>query len=154
MSELGQKDLAERHLKRGIELDPGNWEPYGRYAAFLQRNHRELEAIPLLEKALEIRPTDSGLKATLCKVLAMSGRTAEAKTLLADLEHDPNKKASAFFEMALAYEAVGERKSAFSALTKAVEGGYPLGAIQNEAQFVQLRRDAQYQTLAARGNSK
>ncbi len=88
------------------------------------------------------------------QVLAMSGRTAEVKTLPTELEHDPNKNASAFFEMALAYEVSGERKAAFSALTKAVEGGYPLGAIQNEPQFLELRPDPPYQTLAARRNSK
>jgi serine/threonine-protein kinase len=52
------------------------------------------------------------------------------------------------YRAALAYELRGRRGDALEQLARATELGYPFSLVESEPEFVALRRDARYQTLA------
>ena len=158
---LGQADEAVRALKRSLEIRPtaSAYVYLGDAYRLVPRDRpKSIEfynlAATAIREALSRRSNDSGLRATLSKVLASSGRIAEAGTLLVELESDPSISAGALFQMALAYEISGERNAACSALKKALDGGFRLAEIQNEPEFADLRRDSKYLALVSNRNSR
>jgi len=101
-----------------------------------------LKAIDLLTPLLERKKDDVTLISRKALYLARVGDSTQAKPLLARVIAIAPKNANVQFRAGLAYEILGERSTAITALTKAVELGYPLKLIQAEPDLLQLRRES------------
>ncbi len=94
----------------------------------------------LLTPLLERRKDDLTLISRMGLYSARLGDRTQAEPLLARVMALAPKSASVHFRAGLAYELLGEREAAITALTKAVGLGYPLKLIQAEPDLLELRR--------------
>jgi Flp pilus assembly protein TadD len=79
---LGQFDAAEKSLRKAVDLAGGAWRPYLAYGAFLFRQGRPRESLPLLRRALSLAPADAGVRFELARVLYHENNLAEAARVL------------------------------------------------------------------------
>ena len=98
------------------------------------------KARDLLTPLLERRKDDLTLISRMGLYSARLGDRTQAEPLLARVMALAPKSANVHFRAGLAYELLGERDAAITALTKAVELGYPLKLIQAEPDLLELRR--------------
>lgn len=114
---LGDVAAAERHFKRGLELGPADKVAYDYYARWLVKQGRAEEAIPLLEKALGLAPSDEAVRGLLMDLRAARGddsiAAALARELLAWNPEDARARAYAsgalHVEVAAGYDALVQR---------------------------------------------
>ena len=79
---LGQFDAAEKSFRSAVALARGAWRPYLAYGAFLFRQSRAAESLPVLRQALALAPADSGVRFELARVLYHENSLAEAVRVL------------------------------------------------------------------------
>ncbi len=80
---LGQFDAAERSLRKAVDLAAGAWRPYLAYGAFLFRQSRAAESLPVLRQALALAPADVSVRFELARVLYHQNSLDEAARVLA-----------------------------------------------------------------------
>jgi Tfp pilus assembly protein PilF len=76
---------AEREFKRAIELNPGLSRAHHWYATFLIETGRTQEALAEIERARQLDPSSTPILADKGCILAVAGKTEEARTLLMQL---------------------------------------------------------------------
>jgi hypothetical protein len=76
---------ADREFKRAIELDPNLPRAHHWYATFLTAVQRNREALVEIERARQLEPSSTPILADKGFILASSGKTEEARTLLTQL---------------------------------------------------------------------
>ena len=79
---LGQFDAAGKSFRKAVDLANGAWRPYLAYGAFLFRQNRPAESLPLLQHALTLAPADVGVRFELARVLYHQNSFAEAARVL------------------------------------------------------------------------
>lgn len=79
-----QRDLAEKTVRRMIDLYPKNPIPLVRLADLQERAGKFDEAESTYKKAVEISPTSEQARSSLCQLLASRGRTKEAYDVFAE----------------------------------------------------------------------
>ena len=139
---LGQYDKAIEEYRKALELDPSfptglSWlgqvyEAKGMYA----------DAITAYGKA--------GSLAEVGHAYAASGRKAEARKVLRDLNQESEHRYVSPLDRALIYVGLGENDQALEWLEKAEEQGVPLHHINVDQRFNSLRSDKRYQQLLRR----
>jgi TolB-like protein/DNA-binding winged helix-turn-helix (wHTH) protein/Tfp pilus assembly protein PilF len=139
---LGQYDKAIEEYRKALELDPSfpiglSWlgqvyEAKGMYA----------DAITLYDKA--------GALGDLGHAYAASGRKAEARKILRELDQKSEHRYVSPFERALVYVGLGENDQALDWLEKAEEQGAPLHHLNVDQRFNSLRPNIRYQRLLGR----
>ena len=65
-----------------MDLANGAWRPYLAYGAFLFRQNRAAESLPLLQQALTLAPDDVDVRFELARVLYHQNSLAEAARVL------------------------------------------------------------------------
>lgn len=100
------------------------------------------KAHDLLTPLLQRRKDDVTLISRMGLYAARLEDRTQAELLLARVIELAPKNASVQFRAGLAYELLGEREEAITALTTAVELGYPLKLIQAEPDLLNLRRES------------
>ncbi len=130
------KGNPNSHLAWANLADTLLWIP-GREA---EANQAYIKARELLLPLLSRRPDDATLLSRQGLYSARLGDSAQAKPMLVRVMALAPKSASVHFRAGLAYELLGERDTAITALTKAIELGYPLKLIQAEPDLLDLRR--------------
>ena len=105
-----------------------------------EANNAYRKARELLAPLLARKKDDVTLISRMGLYSARLGDHTQAKPLLGHVMALAPKSASVHFRAGLAYELLGEREAAITALTKAVELGYPLKLIQAEPDLLELRR--------------
>lgn len=130
------KGNPNSHLAWANLADTLLWIP-GREA---EANQAYIKARELLLPLLSRRPDDATLLSRQGLYSARLGDSAQAKPVLVRVMALAPKSASVHFRAGLAYELLGERDTAITALTKAIELGYPLQLIQAEPDLLDLRR--------------
>jgi len=100
------------------------------------------KALDLLTPLLERRKDDVTLISRAGLYSARLGDLTQAEPLLARAIDLAPKNANVQFRAGLAYELLGKRDAAITALTNAVELGYPLKLIQAEPDLLNLRRQS------------
>lgn len=155
---LGRYRDASEAFARAVELDAqsqlrwGNlgdayrWTP-GNQGKSVNAYRR---AIQLAQGELAKSPADADLIASLAGYLAKSGNTAEALTTASTVKIEGLKKASVWFKLAVTYEVCQDRAKALNALEKAMDAGYSVKDVQNEPEFLALRKDAGYARIMSR----
>jgi serine/threonine-protein kinase len=102
------------------------------------------KAIALLEPRLISTPKDATLLSRMGVYAARTGDEARTLDLLARALAAAPDDAHVAFRAALAYELLSKRELALRQLAQARRLGYPASAIENEPDFVALRRDVRY----------
>lgn len=80
---LGDHETAEAHFRRAVELDSGA-SPQHYYANWLVERGRAPEAVPRLQRAIEISPATAQSRELLMRIYAAAGARAELDALVAD----------------------------------------------------------------------
>jgi tetratricopeptide (TPR) repeat protein len=103
---LGNPAAAESHLKRAIELGPGQPDTHYFFATWLVRGGRGPEAREQLETALRLSPGAAPARSLLMDLLAAIGDSPGAAVLAREaLEAEPaNTRARAYLEGSLPSE--------------------------------------------------
>ena len=115
---LGKFGAAEKSLRRAVELARGTWRPYLAYGAFLFRQGRSAEGLPVLRQALAIAPGAVEVRFQLARLLYHQDSLAEAAKILEPAL--PSNECRVHNLMARIYSARGETGSAESEI-KALE---------------------------------
>lgn len=173
---LGQQsaNLAERKL--GQELDPLNLAAgtgvgsayfyLGQYDRAIEEQRKTLELNPTFDQALvnlgevyEAKAMYSdaiavygkaGALGSLGHAYAASGRKAEARKILRELDQQSKQRYVSPFDRALIYTGLGENGQALAWLEKAEQQSVPLHHINVDQRFNSLRPDKRYQQLLRR----
>jgi tetratricopeptide (TPR) repeat protein len=103
---LGQFDAAERSFRKAVALAGGAWRPYQAYGAFLFRQGRAAESLPLLQQALALSPASASIRFELARVLYHQNSMAEAARVLEPAV--PSNECRIHNLMARIYSARGE----------------------------------------------
>jgi tetratricopeptide (TPR) repeat protein len=79
---LGEAANAERSFRKAVELAGGAWRPYLAFGAFLFRQGRPAESLPLLRQALQLAPASIVVRFELARVLYHENSLDEAARVL------------------------------------------------------------------------
>ena len=107
---LGNSAAAEKSLRKAVELARGAWRPYLAYGAFLFRQGRAPEGLPLLRQAVAAAPGSTDARFELARLLYHQGSLAEAATALEPAL--PSNECRVHSLMARIYYARGENSRA------------------------------------------
>lgn len=77
----GNLTLAENYYKEGVRLGPDYPDAYSFYGRFLLQQWRFTEALPLLQKAISLSPTDYTAQTLLMNLYSMTGDWDKLKNL-------------------------------------------------------------------------
>jgi len=111
---LGQFDAAEKSLRKAVDVAGGAWRPYLAYGAFLFRQNRAAESLPVLQKALTLGPSIPGVRFELARVLYHENALAEAAEVLEPAL--PSHECRVHNLLARIYSARNETKAAEAAI--------------------------------------
>jgi TolB-like protein/Tfp pilus assembly protein PilF len=139
---LGQYDQAMEELRKTLELNPGFSQALEGLGEVYEAKGMYADAIATYDKA--------GLLPSLGHAYAASGRKAEARKVLRDLDQQSKHRYVSPYDRALVYVGLGENDQAIAWLEKAEEQGVPLHHINVDRRFNSLRSDRRYQQLLRR----
>jgi serine/threonine-protein kinase len=108
-----------------------------------------LRAIQIVQEQLRLTPGDPTLRSRLALYLAKRGDRVQALEELRELEKRPEKDASSWFRMVVAYEVGAHREQALAALDQALRAGLPIDEVKKDPELLGLRADARYHRLIA-----
>lgn len=155
---LGRYSDAVPMMQRAVELNPTDHRLWGnlgdacRWApGFRNKAGPSYQrAIELAQRQLDINPKDPALLAHSALWRAKLGeREAALAGITKALQHSEDN-GSLIFESALVYELCGQRERALAAVKAALQAGFSAEEIRKEPELAKLRRDPQYEKLAAR----
>ncbi len=143
-------------LEKAVELSAGNYLYWGNLGdayrwAPGQRDKSKTtytRAAQLARAELERKPNDPDLHSRLAIYLAKLGDPQGSRAELGKLPSTA-KSGLLMFRVAIAWELLGERDKALTALGESLGAGYSLNEIEHEPELVALRADRRYQLLAA-----
>jgi serine/threonine-protein kinase len=146
-----QQDRAQEQLRKTLELGPqfSLAYEYRGYVYEVQKRYREeLEAF---EKAEELLPDSLEIKAEIARARALNGQVHEARTTLNELTAQSKDRYVVAFDIAMIYEALGEKDPAFEWLEKACdEHSYQISGLAVDPRLDGLRNDPRFAELLNR----
>jgi protein O-mannosyl-transferase len=117
---MNQPAEAEKYFKNALLYDPQNPEPYFFYAKWMMTQNRRNEAVPLLQRALQLSPAHSSAQKLLNEILAgqktfqtLQGETAAAVKAAPTAEN--------YLNLSLQYHREGRYTDSINACKKALE---------------------------------
>lgn len=121
---------AEQSLLKAIEIDPNNADAHVRYAYFLMRLGRFEESLEKNQRATELNPLSSIAQSNIGLTYLCARRYADAIEQLEKTTRENPDFSHAFWFLAAAHEAAGNKDLAFAANMRALEidGGPELAA--------------------------
>ncbi len=139
---LGQYDRAIEEQRKTLELNPG----FSMALAYLGEVY---EAKAMYADAINVYGKAGDL-ASLGHAYAASGKKAEARKILRDLDKQSKYRYVSPYDRALIYVGLGENAQALVWLEKAEELSVPLHHINVDQRFNSLRSNRGYQQLLRR----
>jgi tetratricopeptide (TPR) repeat protein len=115
----------------------------------LVQTHMYNEAIPELQKAIELSPGSTAYAANLAYAYAVSGMRAEAVKILNDLKYRSNAAFSNAPEIAVVYVGLDDKDQAMDWLERAYAERFNPGVLMRPV-FDPLRSDPRFQDLLRR----
>lgn len=73
------RQLRIQAFERALELDPGHYMSYFRYAQLMKEDGNLDEAERLIRKAIQLHPMNARFRAELAGILQLQGREEEAR---------------------------------------------------------------------------
>jgi tetratricopeptide (TPR) repeat protein len=146
----GRNDEAIEHCTRILELDPNSF-PARRYLGLAYEAKGQYQkAILEFQKGVQLSGSPLVL-ALLGHAYAASGKTAEARQVLADLNELEDQRYVSTYTVAAIYAALGDKDQAFKLLEQAhEERDVWLMNLKVDPVFSKLRSDKRFQTLLTR----
>lgn len=117
----GQLDEALRRLEEARELDPGFWLVRVTLGGAYRLSGRPEDALEEIRTARQVSGGSTWATANEVVFLVHFGRVEEAHQLLAELEAHAAERYVPPYDLAVAYEAVGELDAAMAQLERAYE---------------------------------
>ncbi len=139
---LGQYDKAIEEQRKTLELNPGFSQALVNLGQVYEAKAMYADAIAEYDKA--------GALAGVGHAYAASGRKAEARKILRELDQQSKHRYVSPFDRALVYAGLGENDQAIAWLERAEEQNVPLHHINVDQRFNFLRSDKRYQQLLRR----
>jgi len=137
---------AVRNFEHAVRLSRSSFTPIRNLAAALwfapgQRERATRvygDAIAAGERERKLRPKDEGLLAELASAYAVTGRTGEARNIIAELEALPALRPGTKYTLGSTFEILGDREKALALL------GKPTKQSERSPWLEQLRKDPRY----------
>jgi tetratricopeptide (TPR) repeat protein len=147
----GRHNEALHHLRNALELDPAYWRAHSVLGLLYETIGRPDDAIREYERANELaRAPNQPTKADIARVLASTGRQAEARQLIAELRAEATAT-GVLDRTATALMALGEDDAAFAWLEKAYRQRRPgLPFIAADERYANMRDDPRFGDLLRR----
>lgn len=143
----GQPDEAIKYLQAALEIDPYSVDAeYGLGLAYLQKNDFE-RAIIKLEKAHELSQDRPDVLAFLGNAYGRAGRTAEARSVLTQLEEMRVKSNVSPVQVAKVYLGLNEKEKALQELEMAYQARSISMLDLPQPTFDPLRNDPRFRRL-------
>lgn len=139
---LGQYDRAIEEQRKTLELSPGFDMGLANLGQVYEAKAMYADAIAVYDKA--------GALGSLGHAYAVSGKKAEARKILRELDEQSKYRYVSPFDRALIYAGLGENEQAISWLQRAEEQDVPLHHINVDRRFNSLRSDERYLQLLRR----
>jgi TolB-like protein/DNA-binding winged helix-turn-helix (wHTH) protein/tetratricopeptide (TPR) repeat protein len=149
----GEGDHAIEVLKKAIDIDPGFPRTHFRLGrAYEQKKSYDL-AISELQQAVNLSPGDSCYKGSLGHAYAVSGRQAEARKVLLDLEARLGQPYVPAYAIALVYAGLAENDRAVTWLERAYDDrSTSIAFLKLDPELSGLHSNPRFQQLAGRVN--
>lgn len=148
---MRQYDQAVTHFKRMTELFPDFFPAYYHLGWAYTQKHMYAEAIEQYQKALDVTKGHTMVKALLGYTYAVSGREAEARSVLADLEATKQRQYVSPYRFAVLYAGLGDKEMAFRSLNQAYDDLDVLLVYVNQMPFFDsIREDPRFGELTQR----
>lgn len=116
-----QYDKAAAQLKRVVEMDPSFSIAHGWLARTYEQTGRFDEAISEAQKGIKIGGGTAAQQAALGYAYSVSGKQAEARRVLAELQHPSKDRYISPYSLANIYAGLGQKDRAFEWLEKALK---------------------------------
>lgn len=146
----GQTDRAIAECQRMLEIDPNIFAAHRYLGMAYQQKGMHQKAIAEFQRGLQLSGSPLML-AHLGHAYAVSGNTAEARKILAELQEMQYRRYVSSSTVAAIYAALGEKDEAFKWLEKAYEErDVWLMNLKVDPVFSKIRSDARFQDLLAR----
>ena len=147
----GNNDEALNQIRKTLEMDPNFADALFASAHVYEAKKLYAEAIAASQKAINL-DDDPKLIAELGYIYAASGKSAEAKQILIQLEQLPKGKYIPSYNVARIYSALGEKEKAIKWLERAFEEHQPeiRGQIQRGEWQDNFRSVPRFQDLLRR----
>jgi TolB-like protein/tetratricopeptide (TPR) repeat protein len=142
-------DEAIKACQEALDLDPNDLMALRFQARSQEQKHHFPEAIARLEKAVSISD-ETLFRAELANAYASAGETAKALNILAQLKALSKQRYVSPVDMAVVYQALDDRNSAFEWLEKAYQERTARIQELSEPQFDSLRSDSRFPDLMRR----
>ena len=147
-SMAGRSAAAESILRRALELDSNFASTRFKLGIVLLERGKLAQASVELERAVALSGPISLNYATLADSYALSGRTAEARHIIAELTAGPASARVSRSAVALVYSALGDDETALKWLERAVNAYDPfLQFWSRDSRFDRLRADPRGRAL-------
>ena len=143
-----QPERALREYRKAIDFDPEFHVAHWMAAWVLSDLGRHDEAVASVTRAIEVSKGLLICVPTLARAHALAGRKDEARRILAELEAKSPDRYVEPLEVALAYEALGDREIAIAWMERALrERSHWLVAAGVDSRFDSMRGDARFAEL-------
>lgn len=144
-----QYDLAEKQLKRALDMQPQNPGCHKNLAVLYRKMERDNEAIYHFEKYLDLRPNDLDTMQTYALYLTKLGRWKEASDFLTELTQEVTDVAPIYFLLAQVQIQNGNEAKALEALQRGIQLVDPELALawMNRKEFNEVRNSGDFKTL-------
>ena len=138
--------------RRGVVSDPNEWLEHYSLGVGYEGLGKRAEAISEYQKSIKMSDGDQDPTAALAHVYALTGRRAEAETILRGLERKSKDNYVSPYLIATIYAGLGAKDKAFEFLEKAEqEKNWDLvWALRADLRIDNLRSDPRYQSLMRR----
>jgi TolB-like protein/DNA-binding winged helix-turn-helix (wHTH) protein/Tfp pilus assembly protein PilF len=145
---LKKHDLAMARTRKFLELEPTSYFGHWALADLFAASKKYDDAIAAYQETLRITPHNPGIVARLGYVLAMAGRSREARQQLQEIELAPKSAYSSGGLRAFVHIGLGERNRAIELLQKDYEQR-SIGALMLvfDFHFDLLRSDPRFEAL-------
>jgi TolB-like protein/Tfp pilus assembly protein PilF len=150
-----QYDRAIAILRKAIEADPRGARTHFQLAmTYLSMGNME-DAIGELELAVNRVPNNARFLAYLGWAYAKSGRPAEARRILADLEARAHAQYVSAFGPAMIHDALGEKQAALAGIERAYEDhAVEIATIRSYPPFETLKGEPRFEEIVRAVSSR
>jgi tetratricopeptide (TPR) repeat protein len=144
-----QYDSSIAELQKSLGQDPNNGYTYFLMANNYVAKGMHGEAINAYQKALDLGLSTANTKIYLAMEYARSGKKDQAQQILNELQ--ANKQYVSPADLAVLYDALGDREKAFASLDTAYKNrDLQLQFVGTDPRFDSLRSDSRFKDLVRR----
>ena len=147
----GRYEEAISRLQKTLELEPTFWHPHLILSMVYTEKGMFTEAVAEADQAAKLAGGNVQAMSMKGYALAKSGKLAEARAVLAELQQVALTRYVAAYNFALIHNALGETDAAFEYLEKAfAERSVLIVFLQVDPQWGNLKNDKRYQEVLLR----